>query len=106
MNKRELKIIDGISKQLPEIQFVASYDKSKISGEDLLLAGYTNDKSIDPAKYYFIDVPTIRTVDHKLRLKRIYRSRGKKGIITYCKKYVQPEKLGIFQHTIMTNFIK
>jgi hypothetical protein len=104
MNKRALKIISNISKQLP-MQLYNSKCLVKISGEDAILSGNLeiNGEPTDPEKDYILNSILQRDVDHKSRMKKIFNKRGKVGLITYLKPFIIPEKFGSVQVFIMNN---
>jgi hypothetical protein len=105
MNKTALKHIDKIAKKLPQKFFTAAMQPKKISGKDAILAGHKliDDKPIDPEAVYILKIPVNREVDHKLRMKKIYKRRGKIGIITYLRPFVKKESFGKVQVFIMNN---
>ena len=105
MNKTALKIINNISKELPVQMFTAAIERRRLSGADAILANQKEigGKPVDPEGNYIMKMPVRRNIDHKLRMKRIYKKRGKVGLITYLKPYVQPAKFGEVQVFIMKN---
>ena len=104
MNKRALKIISDISKKLPSTLYNSIY-KVKCSGSDALLSGQTkiDGLPINPKGSYVMNNTLQREIDHKSRMKRIYKKRGKIGLMTYLKPYCIPEKFGAVQVFIMNN---
>ena len=94
MNKKTLKIISDIAEKMPPKQYMAAHENQRITGSEVLLSGIKEIKGhpIDPEKHYNLKVPVIRMVDHKSRMKKIYKNRGKTGIITYLRSFIQPNQ--------------
>lgn len=70
-------------------------DKTGISGRDLLLCNMKELKGevIDPWCVYQIDVPYMVAVDNYTSMMRIFRRKGKQGLIDYCKARVNKTAL-------------
>lgn len=92
MNKTALKCIDAMSGSLP-MQFYYFNEEVKVSGEDALLSGHKKikGKEINPEEDYLLTMPVKRSINHKLRMKRIYEKRGKIGLITYMEPLLKKE---------------
>lgn len=105
MNKKALKIIGKISNELPLQLFTAAIENRRVSGEDVIQANTKeiDGKPVDPKGTYTMRLPVKREIDHKGRMKKIYKKRGKVGLITYLRPYVIPEKFGEVQVFIMKN---
>ena len=105
MNKTALKIISKIIEQLPTIIFVAAIEMRRVSGSDLILSNTheVDGIPVNPEKTYRMRMPVQRDIDHKRRMKEIYKKRGKVGLITYLRPYIKPEKFGEVQIYIMNN---
>jgi hypothetical protein len=104
MNKELLKQINMIARNLPTMAYTAMMYPSKITGEDVLLAGTKeiDGEEVDILKEYIIKTPLIRDVDHVKRLKEAYKRNRRAGVIAYLKPYVAPENFGKMQVYIMT----
>lgn len=107
MNKTALKFISKLSKQLPTIMFTAAIEMRRVSGSDLIQSNtYEVDGiPVDSEKTYRMRMPVQRDIDHKRRMKEIYKKRGKVGLITYLRPYIKPEKFGEVQVYIMNNLL-
>lgn len=103
MHKVVLKHIDEIANLLPQVKYNAAVERQKITGVDVRLSGAKEieGERVDPNKNYLINVPVIREVDHKQRMKRAYKRSGKVGVIHYLRPYVEPDKFGPLQVHIM-----
>jgi hypothetical protein len=78
--------VNALSKKLGDF---AQYGKEQqvISGDELLQVGITEwegKKVFSFAKYYLY-VPKLQAVDRAATMHRIYRKKGKQGLIDYCK---------------------
>ena len=93
MNKKTAKLFEVLAGHLPDRLIASTYQKT-LKGEDVILAGTLeiDGKKIDPEKEYRIDNNLIREVNHKLRLKKAFKTKGKQGVIDYCKRFLKPEK--------------
>ena len=90
MKKSQLKLIGIIAKNLPTQQIETPLNVI-VSGEDAILAG-TNEikgEEVNSEKDYICGSALIRDINHKLRLKRAYKIRGKSGLISYCRQYMK-----------------
>jgi len=84
--ERVLEFINGVSSMLPAFR---EYQKEHdyITGRELLLCGMTewDGVTIVPAKIYSLPVPKMQAVDERSTMFRIFRKRGKQGLIDYVK---------------------
>jgi hypothetical protein len=81
-----ISFVNALSKKLGDF---AQYGKEQqvISGEELLQCSITEwegKKVFSFAKYYLY-VPKLQAVDRAATMHRIYRKKGKQGLIDYCK---------------------
>jgi hypothetical protein len=76
------KQLREFAKGLPMFHYNAT-EQVEISGEDLLLGGYSKKDGIEKGKSYFISVPVYYEINHYRRLKRTYQRNGIEGIRAY-----------------------
>lgn len=94
MKKPQLELIKIIAKNLPEQSQISNIN-TVVTGNDIfegILLGGRNEvegKGIDPDKKYIIPNILAMPVDHIKRIKRVFKSNGKNGIIEYCKKFLK-----------------
>ena len=105
MKKSQVKLIGIIANSLPN-QGQASNINSIVSGEDAILAGTTEieGKEVDPEKEYIIGNRLIMAVDHKNRLKGMFKRHGKNGLIEYCKKFLKGKDCTKLEESINVAF--
>jgi hypothetical protein len=89
-----ISFINAISAKMAAFARIRT-EKVKMIGFDLRLTGMKeiNGAPIDPWEVYDFDVPYLVAVDHRTWMFRIFRRRGKHGLIDYCKAQVKKTEL-------------
>ena len=83
MNKAILKFINEMEPLFPVVVEHRQTEEVVWSGADLILAGFGENRSIEPDKKYVIDSPVWFHVDHKKRMKRLYQKQGRQAVMDY-----------------------
>lgn len=82
LSAEDTKALRGFAKELPTFLYTAT-EQVEISGEDLLLGGYSKADGIEKSKTYFISCPVYLEANHYRRLKRTYIKNGFNGVKAY-----------------------
>jgi hypothetical protein len=105
MHPKTLKQIDMLAKQLPPVLYHAALENSVISGDEAKLTGLKlEDGELLEDEMYLYKYPLQRLIDHKSRMKKAYKRRGKVGIIDYCSKYIKEDMMPQFVAFVNANF--
>ena len=96
------KIIDQLVAKLPRTE-VVSYDQAYISGAELLLTPMkdVNGKPIKKDENYAIDVPVLRVIGHRGRLRNAWLAHGIQGMYNYLLPYYGHDKANAFKQRFM-----
>lgn len=89
-----LQFVEAINNKLGDFaQF--GRERMPISGKELLLCGITEwfGEQVDKFSLYFITVPKMMAVDYRTTMIRLYRRKGKQGLIDFCKVKVKDTDL-------------
>jgi hypothetical protein len=86
--------IDAIADKLGDFGQINKYTEW-IRGSELMLGGVTEvrGEKINEFDLYPIPVPHMVAVDHHTSMHRLYRRKGKQGLIDYCKVKVKASEL-------------
>jgi hypothetical protein len=89
-----LEFIDAVADELGDFEQHGKYTVL-ISGVELSLANIKKmgNEIIVAHNFYPIDVPVMIAVNHRNAMKRLYKKRGKHGLIDYCRAKCEPKKI-------------
>ena len=85
MKKKHLKAIAQVAAELPTVT-QQSFERHLVKGSTLLAQGQVighDDKPIVPTDGYFDEFPVIMAINHKRRMKKLFKKHGEAGIFGY-----------------------
>jgi hypothetical protein len=88
------QFIEAIARKMSDFGQIGKWT-TLITGYELRLSGYKeyNGGDINPWEVYPMPVPHMQAVDHRKWMYRIFRRRGKQGLIDYCRAQVKASDL-------------
>lgn len=89
-----LSFIDALSAKLPDFGRIRNFS-TIITGYELLLAGMErwNGNPVSRWDNYQMDVPHMVVIDNRTTMLRLYKRKGKQGLIDYCRARVKGTEL-------------
>lgn len=81
--QRVIDFILSLSAKLPNLERF-KVEKEPFTGEELLLGGSKKEDVLHGC-IYMVDVPVMQQVSPALSMYRIYKRKGRKGLVDYCK---------------------
>jgi hypothetical protein len=89
-----IQFIEAIDKKLGDF---SQYGRERvhITGKDLLMCGMTEwyGERVDIFCCYWLNVPKMLVVDYKATMHRLFKRKGKQGLIDFCKAKVKETEL-------------
>jgi hypothetical protein len=89
-----IEFIEAIAEKMADFGRIRNY-KDRIWGWELMLTNMKEfaGKEINIGDNYELDVPHMIAVDHRTWMHRIFKRRGKQGLIDYCRTQVNGTEL-------------
>jgi len=88
---RVVEFIQALAMKLPNLE-PFQIEKVPFTGYELMLGG-SKEKDLLPGCVYMVDVPIMQQVYPALSMYRIFKRKGKKGLVDYCKAKVNGTEL-------------
>jgi hypothetical protein len=89
--ERVKEFIQALAEKLPHIERF-KIEQVPFTGYELMLGG-SKEKDLLMSCIYMVDVPVMQQVSPALSMYRIFKKRGKKGLVDYCKAKVNGTEL-------------